>query len=51
MFSDPNGLGGAKVGGLAPGNWIVKYLDDDDTLVLSQEVQLNKAEESGPECP
>jgi|GEM_PF-2655020 len=50
-FNDPKSLAGAWVGGLAPANWTVRYLEANGEVVSSQDVQLSRGERSGPECP
>ena len=50
LFTDPQHLMGAKVGGLVPGRWIVKYFDDKNVVVLSQELELHRGELLKTEC-
>jgi hypothetical protein len=49
-FTDPHVVMGNKVGGLMPGRWIVKYYDDRDAVILSQELDLHRGEVLNPAC-
>jgi hypothetical protein len=49
-FSDPQGLKGAKVGGLMPSRLIVEFVNEGGVVVLLQELDLRRGELLNPEC-
>jgi hypothetical protein len=44
LFKDSSNFHDHTVAGLTPGDWIVKYLDEDDAVRLSQEFKLREGE-------